>query len=135
MIDWRSLESNNIRLPAHGIPGPSLEQEVDDLRSFRKAIYGSIIVTAMEMARLLYGGPYNGSYRYSRDSTVNLIRGPRWEVFTYARTESTTSPYGTRGSCEPEDPKDHRMIVICIPPWDFSRLDLQDFSTQWTVSM
>jgi hypothetical protein len=129
MIDWKEGESSNIRLPAHGIPAPAQEKDVDDLRSFRGAIYNSVIVTAMEMARLLYGGPYEGSYRYSRESTVNLVRGARWDVLPYARTESAAK------SREPEKRREPRMVIICIPPWDLSRLDLQDFATQRTVSM
>jgi len=135
MIDWKTGESRNIRLPAHGIPGPSQEQEVDDLRSFRQAIYGSIIVTAMEMARLLYGGPYHESYRYSRDSAVNLARGARWDVLPYDRTSSVTTPHGTQVSCEPKGSEGPKMVVICIPPWDLSGLDLQEFATHRTVSM
>ena len=130
MIDWKTEESRNVRLPAHGIPGPNQEQEVDDLRSFRQAIYGSVIVTAMEMARLLYGGPYHGSYRYSRDSAVNLVRGARWDVLPYYRTGSTTTPHDTQVSS-----KESKMVVICIPPWDLSGLDLQEFATHGTVSM
>lgn len=136
MIDWKAEESNNIRLPAYGVPKPIQDRDVDDLRSFRNAIYGSIIVTAMEMARLLYVEPYKGSYRYSRESRVNLVDGARWDVFPYAKTESAAEPTasGTQMSHEPEMSKDPKMVVICIPPWDLSRLDLQDFAAQRTVS-
>jgi hypothetical protein len=126
MIDWKAAESRNIRLSAHRVPGSIQERNVDDLRSFRRAIYDSIIVTAMEMARLLYGGPYKGSYRYSRESTVNLIRGARWDILPYTKTEAPAEPDGV------QNPK---MVAICIPPWDLSELDLQDFATQRTVSM
>lgn len=53
-IDWTMAESNNIRFQAHGILS-AIQEEVDDLRSFRRAIYGSLTATAMEMARLLFG--------------------------------------------------------------------------------
>ena len=135
MIDWKAGESSNIRLPADGVPRPIEEQNVDDLRSFRKAIYGSVIVTAMEMARLLYGGPYMGSYRYSRESTVNVVRGAHWDILPYARIEPATKPNGIQTPHESDEPKGSKMVVICIPPWDLSRLDLEDFATQRTVSM
>jgi len=131
-IDWRMGESSNIRLPAHEVPGQPQGRDVDDTRSFLGAIYQSIIVTAMEMARLIYGGPYQGSYRYSRESTVNLVRGARWDVLPYAKTEA--GPDGTHTSQDPKQPEESRMVAICIPPWDLSRLDLQDFATQRTVS-
>lgn len=134
MIDWKDGESSNIRLPAHGIPGPKQERDVDDLRSFLRAIYDSVIVTAMEMARLIYGSPYKESYRYSRESTVNLVRGARWDVLPYAQTEPATKPNDTQTSQEPKNPKEPKMVAICIPPWNLSRLDLQDFATQRTVS-
>jgi len=134
MIDWKAGESRNIRLPAHGIPGP-IQEQVDDLWSFRKAIYRSVIVTAMEMARLLYGGPYHGSYRYSRDSAVNLVRGARWDILPYNRTESATTPHGTQVSCESKGSEGPSMVVICIPPWDLSKFDLQEFADRKTVSM
>ena len=133
MIDWSVGESSNIRLPAHGIPAPSLEREVDDLRSFLETIYGTVIVTAMEMARLLYGGPYYGSYRYSRESTVNLVRGARWDVLPYAKPQA--EPGEARTSQEPVQPEEARMVAICVPPWDLSGLDLQDFAAQRTVSI
>jgi hypothetical protein len=132
MIHWREGESRNIRLPDDGTTNPSKGTEVDDLRSFRTAIYESIIVTAMEMARLLCGFPYDGSYRYSRLSTVNLVRGARWDIFPYSGIEHTASPYGTEVSSKSERT---RMVVICIPPWDLSILDLQEFATQMNVSM
>lgn len=132
MINWENKESSNIRLPAYGIPGQTQERNVDDLRSFLKATYESVIVTSMEMARLIYGSPYEESYRYSRDSTVNLVRGARWDVLPYAKTKPATTPNGTH---EPEKSQDPTMVVICIPPWDLSVLDLQDFATQRTVSV
>ena len=89
----------------------------------------------MEMARILYDIPYDRSYRYSRDSRVNWVRGACWDVLPYARTESATTPHGTQVSRKPEEPKGPGMAVICIPPWELSRLDLQDFATQGTVSM
>jgi len=131
-IDWRMEESSNVRLPAHEVPGQPQDREVDDMRSFLGAIYQSIIVTAMEMARLIYGGPYQGSYRYSRESTVNLVRGARWDVLPYAKTED--EPSETQTSQGPERPKEPKMVAICIPPWNLSELDLQDFATQRTVS-
>ena len=102
------------------------------MRSFLGAIYQSIIVTAMEMARLIYGGPYRGSYRYSRESTVNLVRGARWDVLPYAKPEA--EPDGTQMSQEPKEPEEPRMVAICIPPWNLSSLDLQDFASPRTVS-
>lgn len=129
MIDWNEAESKNIRLPADGIHNQPQEQAVDDLRTFFGVVYGSIIVTAMEMARLIYGGPYNGSYRYSRESTINVVRGACWNVLPYARTEPVTKPDGTQVSQEP------KMVAICIPPWNLSKLDLQDFATQGTVGV
>ncbi|KAF9653716.1 hypothetical protein BDM02DRAFT_1659186 [Thelephora ganbajun] len=134
MIDRKAAESSNIRLPVHGVPGPIQERDVDDLRSFRKAIYESVIVTAMEMARLLYGSPYEMSYRYSRDSTVNLVRNARWDVLPYAQTEPVTKPNGIQISHKSDKPNDPKMVVICVPPWDLSRLDLQDFATRKSVS-
>ena len=125
-------ESSNIRLPAHEVMGQPQVREVDDMRSFLGAIYQSIIVTAMEMARLIYGGPYRGSYRYSRESTVNLVRGARWDVLPYAKTEA--EPDGAQISQESKEPGEPKMVVICIPPWALSRLDLQDFATPRTVS-
>ena len=103
---------------------------MDDLRSFLGATYQSVIVTAMEMARLIYGGPYQGSYRYSRDSTVNLVRGARWDVLPYTKTGAGAET-GPGGAQEPHEPK---MIVVCVPPWDLSKPDLQDFATPRTVS-
>jgi hypothetical protein len=135
MIDWNKGESGNIRLPAHGIRDPIQERDVDDLRSFRRAIYDPLIVTAMEMSRLLYGSPYQESFRYSRESTVNLVRGARWDVLPYAQTECAPKPDGTQMSRGPEQPKEPKMVVICIPPWDLSPLDLQDFGSQRTVSI
>lgn len=126
MIDWNAPESRNIRLSAHGIRDHTQGRDVDDLRSFREAIFGSIIVTAMEMARLLGGEKYQESYRYSRDSAVNHMRGARWDVLPYAKTKTSTNPDGN------QTPK---MVVICIPPWDLSKLDLEEFTTQRTVSM
>ena len=128
MIDWNAPESRNIRLTAHGhgIRDPIQEQGVGDLRTFRETTFGSIIVTAMEMARLLTGDKYQESYRYSRDSEVNQMRGARWDVLPYAKTMASTRPDGT------QMPK---MVVICIPPWGLSKLDLKDFATQRTVSM
>lgn len=95
------------------------------MRSFRKAIYESIIVTAMEMARLLCGGPYHDSYRYTRDSVVNLVRGARWDVFPYTKIGASAGSVDTQKS---------KMVVICIPPWELSKLDFQEFSVQMTVS-
>jgi len=137
MIDWKANESRNIRftLRADGIPYSIQERDVDDLRSFRAAIYESLVVTAMEMARLLYGGPYQGSYRYSRESMENLVRDARWDVFSYVRTGSTTRPNDTRTSHEPEEPKHPRMVVICVPPWHLAGPDLEDFAALRTVSM
>ena len=102
------------------------------MRSYLGAIYQSVIVTAMEMARLIYGGPYQGSYRYSRESTVNLVRGARWDVLPYAKPQA--EPGEARTSQEPVQPEEARMVAICVPPWDLSGLDLQDFATQRTVS-
>ena len=130
-IDWKIEESNNIRLPAREVPGPAQDREVDDLRSFLRAVYESVIVTAMEMARLIHGSPYQESYRYSRESTVNLVRGARWDVLPYTKTRPET---GTQVSQEPEHPEKSKMVVISIPPWDLSRLDLEEFATQRTVS-
>jgi len=141
MIDWEASESGNIRLLAHGTQDVIRErasiqkQDVDDLRSFRRAIYESIMVTAMEMARLLYGGSYEDSYRYSRESTVNLVRGARWDVFPFARTGSATKSGSSQTSQLPEKHKEPKMVMICVPPWDLSEPDLQDFATQRTVSM
>ena len=135
MIDWKEAESRNIRLPAHKISGSTQERDVDDLRSFFGAIYSSVIVTAMEMARLLYGGAYEGSYRYSRESTVNLVRGACWNVLPYAQTEPVAKLDGARIPQEPGKTKGPKMVTICIPPWNLSRLDLQEFATQATVSV
>lgn len=135
MINWKAKESRNIRLPADGISGSTQERDVDDLRSFRVATYESVIVTAMEMARLLYGAPYEGSYRYSRNSAVNLVRDAHWDVLPYAQTGSTTRPNGTQMSREPEGPVNPRMVVICIPTWDLGRPDLEDFAALRTISM
>jgi hypothetical protein len=128
MIDWKAVESRNIRLPCYDVLNAMQERDVDDLRSFRRAIYNSIVVTAMELARLLYGDPYRESYRYSKDSTVNLMRGARWDVLPYAKTEASTG----KSSAQKPKPK---MVIICIPPWDISKLDLQDFTTRRTVSI
>ena len=132
-IDWRMGESSNVRLPAHEVLGQPQDRDVDDMRSFLGATYQSIVVTAMEMARLIYGGPYQGSYRYSRESTVNLVRGARWDVLPYAKTKD--EPDENQVSQEPKQPVEPKMVVICIPPWDLSRLDLQDFAAQRTVSI
>ena len=125
IIDWKNVESANIRLPANGVSGREQDKGVDDLRSFLGATYQSVIVTAMEMARLIYGGPYKGSYMYSRESVVNMVRGARWDVLPYAK-----DAVGSDGP--PEKPK---MVVICVPPWDLSRVDLQDFAARRTVSI
>lgn len=101
------------------------------MRTFLAAIYDSVIVTAMEMARLIYGGPYQGSYRYSRGSTVNLIRGARWDVLPYSKTEPGLESEDT----EHEKPEGPKMVVICIPPWELSKLDFQEFTTRRTVSV
>ena len=126
-IDWEAAESRNVRLPVPMILNPIQERDVDDLRSFREAVYNSVIVTAMEMARLVYGDQYQESYKYSRKSTVNLMRGARWDVLPYAKIGI---PPGQGGNTQ-----ESRMVVICIPPWDLSKPDLQDFTTQRTVSI
>jgi hypothetical protein len=126
MIDLKAAESKHIKLPCSEVLLAIQERAVDDLRSFRHTIYNSIIVTAMELARLLYGDPYRESYRYSQNSTLNLMRGARWKVLPYAKTEAWT------GKSSAQKPK---MVIICIPPWDISKLDLQDFTTRRTVSI
>jgi len=66
---------------------------------------------------------------------INLVHNARWDIFLYVRTQSATTPHDTQVSCEPEKPKGPRMVIISIPPWDLSRLDLKDFVTPGTVSM
>ncbi|KAF9788043.1 hypothetical protein BJ322DRAFT_601391 [Thelephora terrestris] len=77
----------------------------------------------MELARLLHGDPYRESYRYSQNSTLNLMRGA--QVLPYAKTEA----WAVKSSAQ--KPK---MVIICIPPWDISKLDLQDFTTRRTFA-
>ena len=98
---------------------------MDDLRSFREAIHDPIVVYATEMARLLCNDPYEESYRYSRDSGVNIVRGAHWDVFLYTNTRDSV---GARGV------KKAKMAIICVPPWDLSKLDLHDFAVPRTVS-
>jgi len=123
LIDWEGPECENLKLPAPGITVMTQitkdRLKVEDINSFTLAVYTSIIVTAMECIRIVQGKLYPKSSRFTRKFEIRPARGAPWDILLLFNP----IPHMAK------EPERYELAVICLPPWSFSKLDMEEFAT------